>query len=94
MTNTELSEQTKDEWRELGFFYNYDEGKSCWQLIGSRPGLLNFCDILNEYADDKRDAPLSDHEHYGPYWYLTFITWKKPQITSYGVFGTLEDCRS
>jgi hypothetical protein len=93
MTSAELNEQTKDEWRELGFFYNYDESNSCWRLIGSRQGLLKFCDILNEYASDKRNAPLSEHEHYGPYWYLKLTTWEKPQITPDAIYGTLEDFR-
>lgn len=60
-----MNEQTKEEWREFGFFYDYDEKNSCWRLVGSRKGLLKFCDILNEYANDERNAPLSEHEHCG-----------------------------
>jgi len=91
VTTEELNEQTKDDWRELGFFYDYDESNSCWRLIGSRQGLLKFCNILNDYAKDERNAPLSKHEHYGPYWYLKFITWNEPQITSHAIAGTLKD---
>ncbi len=93
MTAEELNEQTKDDWRELGFFYDYDKDNSCWRLVGSRQGLLKFCDILSEYADDERNAPLSEHEHYGPYWYLTLVTWNEALITAHDIRGTFEDFR-
>ncbi len=93
MTSAELNEQTKDEWQELGFFYDYDENASCWRFVGSRQGLLKFCDILNGYASDERNAPLSEHEHFGPYWYLKLITWTEPIITPHDIRGTFEDFR-
>ena len=93
MTSTETNEQTKIEWRELGFFYDYDEKDSCWRLVSSRQGLLKFCDILNDYAADERNAPLSEHEHYGPYWYLKLVTWTEPIITAHDIRGTFEDFR-
>jgi hypothetical protein len=93
MTAEELNEQTKDEWRELGFFYDYDKTNSFWRLVGSRQGLLKFCDILNEYAADERNAPLSEHEHYGPYWYLKLVTWDEAIITPHDIRGTVEDFR-
>lgn len=93
MTSAETNEQTKIEWRELGFFYDYDENNSCWRLVGSRQGLLKFCDILNDYAADERNSPLSEHEHYGPYWYLKLTTWNEPIITADDIRGTFEDFR-
>ena len=86
-----MNEQTKDEWRELGFFYHYEESNSCWNFVGSRQGLLKFCNILINYAADERNAPLSEHEHYGPYLYLKLITWNKAEITAHAIFGTLGD---
>ena len=91
MTTEELNEQTKEEWRELGFFYDFDKTNSYWRLIGSRQGLIKFCEMLSDYANDERNAPLSEHEHYGPYWYLKLTTWNEPQITSDAIAGTLED---
>lgn len=93
MTPEELNEQTKEDWRELGFFYDYDKAKSCWQIVGSRQGLLKFCDILNEYAADERNAPLSEHEHYGPYWYLKLVTWNEAVVTPHDIRRTFEDFR-
>ena len=91
ITPEELDEQTKEDWRELGFFYDYDEANSRWRLVGSRQGLLNFCAILNEYAADEANASLSEHEHYGPYWYLTLITWDEAVITPHDIRGTFKD---
>ena len=61
MTTEELNEQTKDDWRELGFFYDYDKNNSCWRLTGSKQGLLKFYDILSDYAKDERHAPSIDY---------------------------------
>ena len=93
MTSKETDKQTRIEWRELGFFYDYDKINSRWRLVGSRQGLLKFCDILNDYTADERNAPLSEHEHYGPYWYLKLTTWTEPIITADDIRGTLEDFR-
>jgi hypothetical protein len=93
MTPEELNEQTKEDWRDLGFFYDYDNSKACWQLIGSRTGLLRFCDILIEYTANDRKKKLSEHEHYGPYWYLKLVTWNAPVITPHDIRGTFEDFR-
>lgn len=93
MTSEELNEQTKEDWRELGFFYDYDKTDSCWRLVGSRQGLSKFCDILNDYAANERRAPLSEHEHYGPYWNLKLVTWNEAIITAHDILGTFEDFR-
>lgn len=91
MTREELDEQTREDWRELGFFYEYDKTHRCWRLVGSRQGLLNFCAVLTEYAADARNASLSEHEHYGPYWYLKIVTWSEALITTRDIRGTLND---
>ena len=89
----ELDELTLEEWRDLGFFYDQDKEAKCWRLIGSREGLLRFSKILNDYVADERNAALSEHEHYGPYWYLKVITWNKALITQDDISGTLDDLR-
>lgn len=93
LTPIDIDELTKDDWRELGFFYDYDKSDACWRLVGSRQGLLNFCSILNEYAADVRKTPLSEHEHYGPYWYLKLVTWNEAVITARDIRGTQDDFR-
>jgi len=94
MTPEELDEQTKEDWRELGFFYDYDKANARWRLVGCRKGLLKFCDILNAYAANERNAQLSEHEHYGPYWYLKLVTWNDAVITPHDIRGTFEDFRN
>lgn len=91
MTREELNDRTRKEWRELGFFYEYDENNSRWRLVGSQQGLLKFCDILDEYVVDEKKASISEHEHYGPYWYLKLVTWTEAVITRDDIRGTLED---
>jgi len=81
----------REEWRELGFFYDFDEKDSCWRLIGSRSGLLKFRDILNAYADDPRHEQISEHEHYGPYSYLKLMTWEEADISGQAICGTPAD---
>jgi hypothetical protein len=86
-----MDEATRQEWRDLGFFYDQDKDARCWRLIGSKSGLLKFSAILNEYVADERNAALSEHEHYGPYWYLKIITWNEAVITERSISGTLDD---
>lgn len=93
MTREEIDEQTREDWRELGFFYDFDKTSCCWRLVGSRQGLLRFCEILNEYTNDVRKKPISEHEHYGPYWYLKLVTWNVPAITQQDIRGRFEDFR-
>ena len=93
MTNEQLNRVTREEWRELGFFYDFDKESSRWRLTGSHSGLLKFRDILNAYADDSRNQQISEHEHYGPYFYLKLMTWEEAEITENAICGTLSDFR-
>jgi hypothetical protein len=93
LTRDELDELTRQEWRDLGFFYDQDKDERCWRLVGSRDGLLKFSALLNHYVDNERAEGLSEHEHYGPYWYLKVITWDKAVISGDDITGTLDDLR-
>lgn len=93
VTQEQIDEQTREEWRELGFFYDQDETARYWRLIGSREGLAKFPALLTEYVSDERNASLSEHEHYGPYWYLKIVTWNQPEIGKDDIRGTLDDLR-
>jgi hypothetical protein len=83
----------RQKWRELGFFYDYDEQQACWRLVGSRAGLLKFCDLLQAYADNPKNDQPSEHDHYGPYLYLEVMTWHEPQITDHAIAGPLTELR-
>ena len=91
MPSEEVNQITQNEWRELGFFYDFDERSSRWLLVGSRTGLLKFRDMLIEYGNDSGNDTLSEHNHYGPYMYLELMTWDKPEITEHAICGTLQD---
>ncbi|PYS69060.1 MAG: hypothetical protein DMF69_18145 [Acidobacteria bacterium] len=93
MPNWELNQRTANEWRELGFFYDYDKGESCWRLVGSREGLMKFVELLESYVMKPQNGQLSEHQHYGPYFYLKLMTWSQAQITDNAICGTLSDFR-
>ncbi|MDQ3710914.1 MAG: hypothetical protein M3388_01640 [Acidobacteriota bacterium] len=86
-----IKQETKEEWRELGFFYDYNKANQEWLLIGSRNGLLNFSNLLDEYISKPRNEKLGEHEHFFPYMYLTVVTSNETKITDYGIFGSLVD---
>jgi hypothetical protein len=88
-----LREQTRSEWRELGFFYDREELSKTWRLVGSRTGLLRFANLLRAYAADPRNDMKSEHEHYGPYMYLEVRTWPGAGMDGYSIHGTLNDLR-
>lgn len=91
MKNVDTNELTRDEWHELGFFYDYDKRKSCWRFVGSRQGLLRFVEILKSYAANPKNGKISEHDHYGPYSYLKLMTWPEAEITDSAICGTLSD---
>ena len=91
MTSQKVNELTREEWRELGFYYEYNNDEKCWILQGSRLGLLGFCDMLIAYSTKPRNNKLGEHEHFGPYWYLKVLTSDKPEINEHAICGSLTD---
>jgi hypothetical protein len=82
---------TKEEWNELGFYYDYDKETREWIVEGSNEGLLAFVRILREYAGKEANRKVGEHHHLGPYMYLTIVTAESPKITDYGIFGSSAD---
>lgn len=87
----DIVEHTKEDWRELGFYYSFEKEEKTWLLQGSAQGLSNLGRELREFATGGQYTELGDHEHLGPYMYLTVITSEEPQITDYGLFGSKDD---
>ena len=81
---------TQREWRELGFYYDRNDELREWRIEGSLAGLNQFSARLAAYSTDPRNATLSEHEHFGPYWYLEVGTWHEPVITDHWIAGTLD----
>lgn len=90
-----LSERAKiavsREWRELGFYYERDDGERRWRIVGDRIGIKRFSDLVREYASNDANEGISEHEHYGPYMYLEIGTWRVPEITDHWIAGPLID---
>jgi len=91
MPSDAANQNTRDDWRELGFFYNRDDQDKVWTLTGSRAGLLRFRDALLAYVDDPRNALESEHDHYGPYGYLEVMTWSEAGFDDHAIRGPLGD---
>lgn len=86
-----LAESTRSAWESLGFFYDYDESSRTWVVRAHRRGMDRLCEELRRYASDPRNADISEHEHYGPYSYLKFVTWTEPKVVADGIYGRVED---
>ena len=85
-----MNEATRRDWRELGFYYERDDTTKTWRLLGTMQGLLGFALSLKNYALNERNRQVSEHEHFGPYWYLEVGTWPEPEITNHWIAGPLE----
>lgn len=72
-------------------YFDFDDEKLCWKIQGSKKGINKFCQLLIKYAHNDLNKPISEHQHYGPYLYLKFVTWDEPKITSDAIFGSLDD---
>src|SRR5208283_1821511 len=91
MPSDATNRATRQEWRELGFFYDRDDQAGVWRITGSRVGLLRFRDVLLEYAADPRNALRSEHEHYGPYMHLEVMTWPEAGFDDHAIRGPLTE---
>ena len=92
MSPSDLTNQaTREEWQELGFFYERETNPVSWRIIGSREGLSNFPHLLDLYAQDPRNQTLSEHSHYGPYMYLKVETAELPEIDERSIRGSISD---
>lgn len=86
-----VNQATTKEWRELGFYYRFDDKTTRWLLAGSKTGLQEFAHIVANYASNPRNEGISEHMHLGPYMYLEIMTWSEAKITSHAIGGTLSD---
>ena len=88
-----LKDQTREEWRALGFYYDREDSTKQWMLSGSSVGLIRFAELLDSYVADPRNQHLSEHEHYGPYSYLKVMTWQGAGIDEHSIHGSLDDLK-
>jgi len=92
----DIDQRIKDEWRELGFYYDIEQtdSKKEWRFYGDKKGLNNFVKLLQDYINNPANDFLSEHDHYGPYSYLKVMTWNKPVITEQYIAGTIADLKN
>ena len=91
----DIDQRIKDEWRELGFYYELEETNNYkeWRFYGDKKGLFNFVKLLEDYTNNSANDFLSEHDHFGPYSYLKIMTWDKPVITENYIAGTIADLK-
>ena len=79
--------RTREEWRELGFWYDYDQQARRWILRGTARGLDGLADAIERHATHPQAKNIGEHTHYGPYMYFTVTTWPELMIAERGLFG-------
>lgn len=91
--DNKLKNITKEEWRQLGYYYEIDEINKKWIIVGSLFGIRNFISQLNEYANNSKNSKISEHDHWGPYMYLKIMTNTDPVINKNCISGSLSDLK-
>ena len=92
----DIDQMMIDEWRELGFFYDFDERLSVnqWRFYGNKQGLFNFVKLLDAYVINSNNDMSFEHDHYGPYMYLKIITLEDEcVINENAIGGTITDLK-
>ena len=92
----DLDQMIIDEWRQLGFYYDFDERLSVnqWRFYGSKSGLQNFVKLLDDYTSRAKNDKGFEHDHYGPYMYLKIITLDDQAIiTDNAIGGTIANLK-
>ena len=85
--------QTIDDWRQLGYYYEYDKDFKQWRLYGSKDGLRSFVNQIDYYVNDPANTGISEHMHLGPYNYLKILTWHNAVISEKYIGGTLSELK-
>ena len=90
----DIDQMMIDEWRELGFYYDFIDHLNQWRFFGSRQGLLNFVKLLDDYVSNPNNYQLFEHEHYGPSMQLKIITLEDQNvINDNAIGGTINDLK-
>ena len=82
---------TREEWRDLGFYYETRSDPPHWLFLGSAAGLARFVQLLDDYVADPKNRIVGEHEHYGPYGYLKIQTAEVAGIDDRSIRGSLSD---
>ncbi len=93
----DIDKKLLDEWRELGFYYDFDERLSVnqWRFYGSKSGVQNFVKLLDDYISRASNDKVFEHDHYGPYMNLKIITLDDQAIiTENAIGGSITDLKS
>jgi hypothetical protein len=93
----DIDQMMIDEWRQLGFYYDFDErlGINQWRFYGSKSGLQNFVKLLDDYTSRASNDKEFEHDHYGPYMYLKIITLDDQAIINdNAIGGTIADLKN
>jgi hypothetical protein len=81
----------RDQWRELGFFYEVDDNAKAWRFRGSSAGLGRLVADLDTYVRKPTSTVEGEHEHLGPYMYLKIMTASNGFVNGDAIAGTLKD---
>jgi len=90
MSSERVNEMARREWMDLGFYYDRDDSEKVWRILGTKVGLLKFCNLISTYAANSENDVISHHENFGPYSYLEIGTWNVPEITEHWIAGPLK----
>lgn len=82
-----------DDWRRLGFYYDFDERVAVnqWDFTKAELASRHLYELVDEYISNPDNPVVSEHQRYGPYGYLKIMTWSEPKITNSCFAGTLND---
>ena len=81
----EITSETGDGWRRLGFYHEPDHERHLWRFVGSRSGLGQLADELRRCAETE-----AGYEHgirLGPYEDLVLYRWNRAGIDDQGIYG-------
>ena len=84
-----VADMTRNEWKELGFFYYSDDSEKRWDLYGSQSGIVRLSEEISDFIS--RDEIFGEHQHLLPHWYLTIEYDEVPDINKRGIVGRKVD---
>lgn len=72
--NVRKEEISARRWKELGFYYEFDESTKAECIYADRKGVSAFIEELRSYGNSKYFTEVGAHDHLGPYMALELRT--------------------
>jgi hypothetical protein len=92
MNNASI-EAIKEEWRNLGYYFEKNKSERKWVFTSSKNGIKKLINQIIDFTQKEGNIEIGEHDHWGPYGDLKIMTTRVPEITIEYIGGSFSSLR-